>query len=167
MRKIRPGKHAVHSEVCVTALPVSGHTGAMVCPWQFADRATLSSRVLTHSVLFSPASLFSFTSSLHWAFFPWCWPSPFRPFSPPVWLQIYGRFLPEPARDCWASIMLVPRQDTLAFSSVVKIQHCLPQGPAAALFIIALTIFCLLWYKVSEAEMKTIPDPLGAAIDRC
>lgn len=165
MRKIRPRKHVVHSEVCVTAQ--FQNTQELWYVYDCLQTEQCCPLGSYHSVLFSPESLFSFTCSLHWAFFLWCWPSPFRLFSPPLWLQIYGRLLPEPARDCWASIMLVPRQDTPAFSSFVKIQHRLPQGPTAALFIIVLTIFCLLWCKVSEAKRETIPDPLGAVSNRC
>lgn len=51
MRKIRPRKHTVRSAEHVTALQVSGHMGAMVCPWLLMDRALSSSQVLTRCVI--------------------------------------------------------------------------------------------------------------------
>lgn len=166
MRKIRPGKDAVHSEVHVTALPVSGHTGAMVCPWQFADRTTLSSWVLPHSVLFSPVFVLLFFTSLNFLslMLALLLFNPFHYLSGSRFMDVYFQSQPETAKlaSCLSlGKTLWPSVQLLRFSTA---HH---KGQLLHYLLLFLTILCLLLCNVSEAKVKTTPDPLGAVINRC
>lgn len=113
MRKIKPGKHAACSELHVTVLPIWSHKKL----WYVHDSLQTSQcyPLGTCCTAILQSLRFPLASSLHSAFFPWCQSSPFWPFLPPVWLQIYGCFLPESTWDCWASTTHTLGQNSLTF----------------------------------------------------
>lgn len=163
MRKIKPGKHTVHSEMYVTALPVWGHKGAVVRPWTFADIAMLSSWGLSHGLLFSLESLFSssFFPSLNFlSLMLWL-------FSPVVWLQIHGHFLPAPARDCWAGTMHIPKVRFLGLQyRLLRFSTAYLKGQQLHHLLLFGLFLCLLLPKVSKVKLKTLGS-IDVAITRC
>lgn len=119
------------------------------------------------TVSYFPWSLCFLLAPLHHsAFFPWCQPSPFWPFSPRVWIQIYGRFLPASAWDCWASRIHSPASLPGLQSQLLRFSTAHHKSQLLHQLLWFPPCLCLLFSKFPEAKLKTTPDPLRAAITR-